>query len=154
VERPSSSPLATCGRWRRPLRPAPGASPLKQLSLSGGLLNSSRRAICGNYIGSRADTAQMLAFSSKHGITAIVEVMPLARVTKAIERVRRRDVAMGLVLEKEHASETQSRLPEEALESWVGAHGIHPRVDSEIPDPGRLLVIGALQPTQPDLGIP
>ena len=75
------------------------ASPLKQLSLSGGLLNNSRRSIYGNYIGSRADTTQMLAFSSQHGIAAIVDVMPLARVNEAIERVRRRDVAMGLVLE-------------------------------------------------------
>ncbi len=75
------------------------ASPLKQLSLSGGLLNNSQRAIYGNYIGSRADTTQMLAFSSKHGIAAIVEVMPLARVNEAIERIRRRGVAMGLVLE-------------------------------------------------------
>jgi D-arabinose 1-dehydrogenase-like Zn-dependent alcohol dehydrogenase len=75
------------------------ASPLRQLSLSGGLLNNSRRAIYGNYIGSRADTIQMLAFSSKHSIAAIVDVMPLTRVNEAIERVRRRDVAMGLVLE-------------------------------------------------------
>jgi D-arabinose 1-dehydrogenase-like Zn-dependent alcohol dehydrogenase len=75
------------------------ASPLKQLSLSGGLLNNSRRSIYGNYIGSRADTTQMLAFSSQHGIAAIVDVMPLARVNEAIERVRGRDVAMGLVLE-------------------------------------------------------
>jgi D-arabinose 1-dehydrogenase-like Zn-dependent alcohol dehydrogenase len=41
----------------------------------------------------------MLALSSKHGIAATVDVMPLARVNEAIERVRRRDVAMGLVLE-------------------------------------------------------
>jgi D-arabinose 1-dehydrogenase-like Zn-dependent alcohol dehydrogenase len=75
------------------------ASPLKQLSLSGGLLNNSQRSIYGNYIGSRADTAQMLAFAATHGIAAIVEVMPLARANDAIERVRRRDVAMGLVLE-------------------------------------------------------
>src|SRR5215203_4991045 len=75
------------------------ASPLEQLSLSGGLLNNSRRSMYGNYIGSRADTTQMLAFSSKHGIAAIVDVMPIARVNEAIGRVRRRDVAMGLVLE-------------------------------------------------------
>ena len=61
-------------------------------------MNNSQRSIYGNYIGSRADTAQMLAFSSKHGIAAIVEVMPLARVNEAIERVRRRAVEMGLVL--------------------------------------------------------
>ncbi len=74
------------------------AAPLTQLSLSGGLLNNSRRSIYGNYIGSRADTVQMLEFSAKHGIEAIVDVMPLARVNEAIERVRRRDVRMGLVL--------------------------------------------------------
>jgi D-arabinose 1-dehydrogenase-like Zn-dependent alcohol dehydrogenase len=75
------------------------ASPLTQLSLSGGLLNNSRRSIYGNYIGSRADTTHMLEFAAEHGIEAIVDVMPLARVNEAIERVRRRDVRMGLVLE-------------------------------------------------------
>jgi D-arabinose 1-dehydrogenase-like Zn-dependent alcohol dehydrogenase len=75
------------------------AAPLTQLSLSGGLLNNSRRSIYGNYIGSRADTIQMLEFSAKHGVEAVVDVMPLARVNEAIERVRRRDVRMGLVLE-------------------------------------------------------
>jgi D-arabinose 1-dehydrogenase-like Zn-dependent alcohol dehydrogenase len=75
------------------------ASPLKPFSLSGGLLNNSRRSIYGNYIGSRADTTHMLEFSAKHGIEAVVEVMPFARVNEAIERVRRREVPMGLVLE-------------------------------------------------------
>jgi alcohol/geraniol dehydrogenase (NADP+) len=72
---------------------------LKPLSLSGGLLNNSPRSIHGNYIGSRADTARMLEFSSKHGIEAIVEVMPFAQVNEAIESLRRRGVRMGLVLE-------------------------------------------------------
>jgi D-arabinose 1-dehydrogenase-like Zn-dependent alcohol dehydrogenase len=75
------------------------ASPLEPLSLSGGLLNNSRRSIYGNYIGSRTDTRQMLEFSSQHDIAAIVDLMPLARVNDAIERIRRRDVAMGMVLE-------------------------------------------------------
>jgi D-arabinose 1-dehydrogenase-like Zn-dependent alcohol dehydrogenase len=75
------------------------ASPLAPLSLSGGQLNNSRRSIYGNYIGSRAETVQMLAFAATHGIEAVVEVMPLARANEAIERVRRRDVEMGLVLE-------------------------------------------------------
>ena len=75
------------------------AAPLKQLALSGGLLNNSRRSIYGNYIGSRADTTQMLALSSQHGIAAIVDIMPLGRVNEAIDRVRRREVPMGLVLE-------------------------------------------------------
>ncbi len=41
----------------------------------------------------------MLEFSAAHGIEAIVEVMPFARINEAIERVRTRDVLMGLVLE-------------------------------------------------------
>ena len=38
------------------------AAPLTQLSLSGGLLNNSRRSIYGNYIGSRADTMRCSSF--------------------------------------------------------------------------------------------
>lgn len=75
------------------------ASPLEQLSLNGGQLNNSRRSIYGNYIGSRIDTVQMLEFAATHGIEAVVEVMPLARVNEAIDRIRRRDVEIGLVLE-------------------------------------------------------
>lgn len=75
------------------------ASPLEPLSLSGGLLNNSRRSIYGNYIGSRSETMQMLQFAAAHGIAAIVDVMPLDRVNEAIDRIRRRDVEIGLVLE-------------------------------------------------------
>jgi D-arabinose 1-dehydrogenase-like Zn-dependent alcohol dehydrogenase len=75
------------------------ASPLERLSLSGGLLNNSRRSIYGNYIGSRCETVQTLEFAATHDIEAVVDVMPLARVNEAIRRIRRRDVEMGLVLE-------------------------------------------------------
>jgi D-arabinose 1-dehydrogenase-like Zn-dependent alcohol dehydrogenase len=40
----------------------------------------------------------MLEFAERHGIEAVVEIMPLRRVNEAIERIRRRDVVMGLVL--------------------------------------------------------
>jgi alcohol/geraniol dehydrogenase (NADP+) len=75
------------------------ASPVKELALSGGLLSNSQRAVYGNYIGSRADTSSMLQFAAEHDIAAIVEIMPFSRINEAIERVRRRDVPMGLVLE-------------------------------------------------------
>ena len=75
------------------------AAPLTALSLSGGLLNNSGRSIYGNYIGSRADTTSMLEFAERHGIGATVEVMPFAQVREAIEKVRRREVPIGLVLE-------------------------------------------------------
>ena len=75
------------------------ASPLRELALSGGLLSNSLRTIYGNYIGSRADTSRLLQFAAEHGIAAIVDVMPFSRINEAIEKVRRRDVPMGLVLE-------------------------------------------------------
>jgi D-arabinose 1-dehydrogenase-like Zn-dependent alcohol dehydrogenase len=75
------------------------ASPVEPLSLSGGQLNNSRRSIYGNYIGSRSETVQMLEFAAAHGIEAVVDVMPLGRVNEAIERIRKRDVEIGLVLE-------------------------------------------------------
>ena len=75
------------------------ASPLEQLSLSGGQLNNTRRSIYGNYIGSRSETVQMLEFAATHDIEAVVDVMPLARVNEAIERIRRREVEISLVLE-------------------------------------------------------
>ena len=63
------------------------------------LLSNSQRTIYGNYIGSRADTSRMLQFAAEHGVAAIVDVMPFSRINEAIDRVRRRDVPMGLVLE-------------------------------------------------------
>ena len=75
------------------------ASPVRQLSLRGGLLSNSLRTIYGNYIGSRADTSSMLQFAAEHGIAAVVDVMRFSRINEAIERVRSRDVPMGLVLE-------------------------------------------------------
>lgn len=75
------------------------ASPVQPLSVSGGLLNNSRRAIYGNYIGSRNDTVRMLQFSATHGVGAVVEVMPLSRMNEAIDKIRRRDVEMSLVLQ-------------------------------------------------------
>jgi D-arabinose 1-dehydrogenase-like Zn-dependent alcohol dehydrogenase len=76
------------------------ASPVTPLSLHGGLLNNSQRSIYGNYIGSRADTSRMLQFAAEHGVAAVVEVMPFSEIDEAIARVRRRDVPMGLVLER------------------------------------------------------
>jgi uncharacterized zinc-type alcohol dehydrogenase-like protein len=53
----------------------------------------------------------MLEFSARHGIAAIVDVMPFARVNEAIERVRRRDVRMGLVLENREVDATPPAPP-------------------------------------------
>lgn len=85
------------------------AGPLEQLSLSGGLLNNSRRSIYGNYIGSRSETVAMLEFAATHRIGAVVDVMSFARVNDAIERVRRRHVATSVVLESECCGANASR---------------------------------------------
>jgi D-arabinose 1-dehydrogenase-like Zn-dependent alcohol dehydrogenase len=92
--------LDSCVRMLKPTgRLCLVASPLEKLELSGGLLSNSLRAIYGNYIGSRADTSRMLQFAAEHQVAAIVDVMPFSRINEAIEKVRRRDVTMGLVLE-------------------------------------------------------
>lgn len=76
------------------------AGPLEPLTLHAGLLSNSLRTVYGNYIGSRADTVDMLAFAAAHGVAAVVEVMPFERIAEAIERVRGRDVPVALVLER------------------------------------------------------
>lgn len=92
--------LDSCVRMLKPKgRLGLVAGPLEPLELSAGLLSNSMRAIYGNYIGSRADTADMLRFAAEHGIAAVVEVMPFSRIDEAIGRVRGRDVPLGLVLE-------------------------------------------------------
>lgn len=77
------------------------ASP-ERLSLDPSPLhNYTRRTVYGSYVGSRADTRDMLDFAVKHRIEAIVDTMPLSRMNEAIDRVRRRDVPMTLVLESQ-----------------------------------------------------
>jgi D-arabinose 1-dehydrogenase-like Zn-dependent alcohol dehydrogenase len=78
------------------------AQPLNKLAMSAGLLyDYAQRTICGNYVGSRKDMTDMLAFSEKHNIETIVEVMPFSKLNEAIEVVRRGKVPMRLVLENQ-----------------------------------------------------
>ncbi len=76
------------------------AAPLKKLSISAGLLyDYAQRTIYGNYVGSRKDMTDMLAFSAKHNIESIVEVMPFSKMNEAIEAVRGGMIPTRLVLE-------------------------------------------------------
>lgn len=76
------------------------ASPLKGLSISQGILyDYAQRTIYGNYIGSRKDTVDMLAFAAKHHIESMVEVMPFSAMNEAIRMVREGKVPGRLVLE-------------------------------------------------------
>lgn len=76
------------------------AAPLKKLSINGGTLyDYAQRTIYGNYVGSRKDMTDMLAFSEKHNIKSNIEVMPFSKMNEAIELVRRGKVSIRLVLE-------------------------------------------------------
>ncbi len=75
------------------------AQPLNKLSFNAGLLyDYAQRTIYGNYTGSRKDMMNMLAFSAKHNIQSIVDVMTFSEMNKAIDRVRTGRVPMRLVL--------------------------------------------------------
>lgn len=76
------------------------AQPLNKLQMSAGLLyDYAQRTIYGNYTGSRKDMVEMLAFSAKHNIESIVEVMPFSKMNEAIEMVGIGKAALRLVLE-------------------------------------------------------
>ena len=76
------------------------ASPLVKLPISLGLLyDYAQRTIYGNYVGSRKDMMDMIAFSAKHNIESIVDVMPFHKMNEAIEMVRKKIVSTRLVLE-------------------------------------------------------
>jgi D-arabinose 1-dehydrogenase-like Zn-dependent alcohol dehydrogenase len=75
------------------------AQPLKILQLNIGLLyDYAQRTIYGNYTGSRKDMMNMLAFSAKHNIQNIVDVMQLSQMNEAIDLVKAGKVPMRLVL--------------------------------------------------------
>jgi len=76
------------------------ASPLKKQPVSIGLLyDYAQRTIYGNYVGSRKDMMDMLAFAAKHNIESIVDIMPFSEMNEAIEKVRAGTVKTRLILE-------------------------------------------------------
>jgi D-arabinose 1-dehydrogenase-like Zn-dependent alcohol dehydrogenase len=75
------------------------AQPLNKLPLNIGLLyDYAQRTIYGNYTGSRKDMMNMLAFSAKHNIRSIVDVMTFSQMNEAINLVKTGKVPMRLVL--------------------------------------------------------
>lgn len=75
------------------------AQPLNKMSLNVGLLyDYAHRTIYGNYTGSRKEMVNMLAFSAKHNIQSIVDVMTFSQINEAIDLVKTGKVPMRLVL--------------------------------------------------------
>ena len=90
-------------QWMALLRPRGtlvllGASP-GTLEISPMSLIVGKQTIRGSAIGNRTAIAEMLDFAARHGITAKTEVVPMAEVNAAIEKVRANRARYRMVLE-------------------------------------------------------
>jgi uncharacterized zinc-type alcohol dehydrogenase-like protein len=72
----------------------PQPTPVAAFALIGG-----RRSLAGSSIGGIAETQEMLDHCAQRGITADVEVIPVARVNEAYDRMLRNDVRYRFVLD-------------------------------------------------------
>ncbi len=90
------------GHWMGVLRPKGtlllvGASPGK-LDIPAGALIVGKKGLRGSVIGSRSTIREMLDFAARHNVRAQVEVMPMAEVNAAIEKVRKNQARFRMVL--------------------------------------------------------
>jgi uncharacterized zinc-type alcohol dehydrogenase-like protein len=72
----------------------PGEIPLRIMDLIYG-----RKKLTSSGTGGRRGTAELLAFSAEHGITADIELLPSSRVQEALSRLDRGDVRYRFVLD-------------------------------------------------------
>jgi uncharacterized zinc-type alcohol dehydrogenase-like protein len=72
----------------------PTEIPLRIMDLTMG-----RKKLTSSGTGGRLHTAEMLAFSAEHGITADIELLPSTRVEEALNRLERGDVRYRFVLD-------------------------------------------------------
>ena len=72
--------------------------PPSPMSLPVGSLLGGRNSVCASFIGGRPLVAEMLQFAARHGIRAQAEVVPLAQVNTAIQRVRQNRARYRMVL--------------------------------------------------------
>lgn len=74
-----------------------GASP-SDICVSPGMLIGAQKSIIGNNTGGRAMMGEMLEFAARHNIKAQIELMPLAKVNTALDKVRRNQARYRIVL--------------------------------------------------------
>ena len=72
--------------------------PPAPISFHVGALLGGQKTVCASVIGSRWLIREMLEFSARHGIKAQTEVVPMADVNKAIEKVRANKARYRMVL--------------------------------------------------------
>ena len=77
-----------------PLVGGPGSGPMVDFVVH-------QLSITGSFLGSRADMREMLAFAHRHGITPKIELLPMAQVNEAMQRVRRNQARYRVVLVNE-----------------------------------------------------
>ncbi|MBP7243264.1 MAG: NAD(P)-dependent alcohol dehydrogenase, partial [Amaricoccus sp.] len=58
-----------------------------------------RKRFAGSLIGGIRETQEMLEFCGEHGLTADIELVPVAAVNQAFERLLRSDVKYRFVLD-------------------------------------------------------
>jgi uncharacterized zinc-type alcohol dehydrogenase-like protein len=58
-------------------------------------------SISGSFIGNHATMSEMLAFAQANSITPMVEIMPMAEINQAIQRVKENKVRYRIVLVNE-----------------------------------------------------
>jgi uncharacterized zinc-type alcohol dehydrogenase-like protein len=72
--------------------------PPSPMSLPVGSLLGGRNSVCASFIGGRPLVAEMLQFAARHGIRSQAEVVPMAQVNTAIQRVRQNRARYRMVL--------------------------------------------------------
>jgi uncharacterized zinc-type alcohol dehydrogenase-like protein len=73
--------------------------PPTPIQMNGGLLLGNSRSITGSSIGGIAETQEMLDFCAEHNIVSDVEVIDIASVNEAYERVLKSDVKYRFVID-------------------------------------------------------
>ena len=58
-----------------------------------------RKSVAGSLIGGIAETQEMLDFCGEHGITADIEVIDMATINEAYERMLKSDVKYRFVID-------------------------------------------------------
>jgi uncharacterized zinc-type alcohol dehydrogenase-like protein len=73
-------------------------APPQPVSIPVGLLLGGRKSICGSLVGGRAMMREALELAARHGIKAKIEVVPIADVNAAIDKVRKNRARYRMVL--------------------------------------------------------
>lgn len=68
------------------------------IQISTGLLLGNRRSVSGSPIGSRAQMQEMLDFAARHQVVAQTELLPMAEINTALDKVRRNEARYRMVV--------------------------------------------------------